>query len=111
MIIGPPGQKAFAFLVDLATYPSWIFYGMSLIGLLYYRKLDRFIPRPFRVWTFAPVLVILVSIFLAIVPFTSTESYLSATIACVVIGLGIAVYSVWTKYFGAKFVEDYFYPF
>ncbi|KAJ2330489.1 hypothetical protein GGH91_006652, partial [Coemansia sp. RSA 2671] len=33
-IVGPPPGEAYDFLIDIGGYPSWVFYGLSVVGLL-----------------------------------------------------------------------------
>jgi len=69
MLLGPPPGEAFEFLVDLISYPAWFFYGISVFGLLWMRKTQPQLERPFRVWWPLAVLFILCAIFLCVFPF------------------------------------------
>ncbi|KAJ3077823.1 b(0,+)-type amino acid transporter 1 [Quaeritorhiza haematococci] len=91
LICVPPGEQAFSFLVALATYPAWIFYGISLVGLIVFRRLQPNWPRPYRVWLVAPIFVIGVALFLAIFPFFGSD-WLSSLVGLVAMGLGVPVY-------------------
>ena len=101
LTISPPGESAFSFLVDLATYPAWIFYGLTLLGLIIYRYQEPKIRRPFKVWLIFPIIVIIVSAFLTIFPFLSTDmsSWLPSTISLTLMLIGIPVYMKLRKSF------------
>jgi len=68
-ILGPPSGEAYAFLIDLSSYPTWVFYGLSVIGLLKLRFTEPDTERPFRCWTVLSVFFVLVAIFLSVFPF------------------------------------------
>jgi len=68
-ILAPPSGEAYAFLIDLSSYPTWVFYGISVIGLLKLRFTEPDTERPFRCFWGISVLFILVAIFLSIFPF------------------------------------------
>ncbi|KAJ3088859.1 b(0,+)-type amino acid transporter 1 [Quaeritorhiza haematococci] len=91
LICAPPGGKAFTFLLALAAYPAWIFYGLSLLGLILFRRFQPNWPRPYRVWLIAPIVVICMSSFLAIFPFLG-EDWLSSLVGLSVLLLAVPVY-------------------
>ncbi|KAJ3091153.1 hypothetical protein HK102_001509 [Quaeritorhiza haematococci] len=105
LICVPPGEDAFSFLVALATYPSWIFYGASLIGLILFRRLQPNWPRPYRVWLIAPIFVIGIALFLAIFPFTG-KKWLSSLMALILVLLGVPVYFLIRRRFDLSELED-----
>ena len=74
LMIAPPPGAAFSFLVDLVGYPTWIFYGLAVLGLLILRKTQPDRDRPFKVFVIVPFFVILMSIFLSVFPFYPTET-------------------------------------
>jgi amino acid transporter len=69
MLLGPPPGEAFEFLVDFISYPAWFFYGISVVGLLWMRKTQPELERPFKVWWPLAVLFILCAVFLCVFPF------------------------------------------
>lgn len=74
LIVGPPPGAAFEFLVEMVGYPTWLFYGISVIGLLTMRKSHAHLPRPIKAWYPIAILFILCSVFLSIFPFVPKES-------------------------------------
>ncbi|KAJ2825585.1 hypothetical protein FBU31_003679 [Coemansia sp. 'formosensis'] len=68
-IVAPPPGEAYDFLIDIGGYPSWVFYGLSVVGLLIMRRTHRDVARPFRTWMSANVLTIATALFMCIVPF------------------------------------------
>ncbi|RKP34692.1 amino acid/polyamine transporter I, partial [Dimargaris cristalligena] len=68
--LGPPPGEAFQFLIDLVSYPSRLFYGLTVVGLLLLRRRDPNLPaRVFSVWLPLPYLFLITTVFLAIFPF------------------------------------------
>jgi len=74
LMFAPPPGAAFEFLVQFAQYPSWIFYGLSVLGLLIMRRTHTHLPRPFKVFFLFPIIFICVAIFLAVFPFIPSEN-------------------------------------
>ncbi|KAJ3086596.1 hypothetical protein HK102_012863 [Quaeritorhiza haematococci] len=91
LICAPPAGKAFTFLLPLAAYPAWIFYGLSLLGLILFRRFQPNWPRPYRVWLIAPIVVICMSSFLAIFPFLG-EDWLNSLVRLSVLFLAVPLY-------------------
>ncbi|KAJ1506102.1 b(0,+)-type amino acid transporter 1 [Coelomomyces lativittatus] len=98
MVLVPPSTVFFD-LVAVAMFGVWVFYGITLAGLIKLRFTQPDRPRPFRVFLLCPILVVLTAIFLTIVPFTDTKRddgsmgkwYLPLT-GLVLILLGVPVY-------------------
>ncbi|KAJ1659841.1 hypothetical protein IWQ61_001151 [Dispira simplex] len=103
MLALPPGN-VFEFLVDMQSYPTWFFYGISLVGLLYLRRTEPLKERPFRVWVPVPVIFIIATLFLSIFPFVPPSDpgkytdeagvpyYLSSLLGAIYMLLGIPVW-------------------
>ncbi|RKP40117.1 amino acid/polyamine transporter I, partial [Dimargaris cristalligena] len=99
-MLAPPPGNVFEFLVDMQSYPTWVFYGISLVGLIYLRWKDPGKLRPFRVWLPIPIIFILATVFLSIFPFVPPTSppdsgipyFLSALMGLVYMLLGIPVW-------------------
>ncbi|KAJ2907448.1 hypothetical protein GGI21_003877, partial [Coemansia aciculifera] len=68
-IVGPPPGEAYDFLIDIGGYPVWMFYGLSVVGLLIMRRTHAELVRPFRTWHGANVLTIATALFMCCVPF------------------------------------------
>ena len=56
-------------MVNLSGYPEWIFFGISVFGLLYLRYTEPDTIRPFKTDIYTSSLFVLVCIFLTILPF------------------------------------------
>ena len=69
LMLGPPPGTVYKFLIDLAGYPEWVFYGISVVGLLYLRFTQPDHSRPFKSFWTTNILFIIVCVFLAIFPF------------------------------------------
>jgi amino acid transporter len=102
LMIGPPPGAAFEFLVQFAQYPTWIFYGLAVLGLIRMRTTHPHFPRSFRVWIPLSVVFICVSIFLAIFPFVPSKNemypyYLPPLSGVVFLLIGIPLWYVMVK--------------
>ena len=74
-ILGPPPGEAYAFLIDISSYPTWVFYGISVIGLLKLRVTEPDTLRPFKCPNIISVFFILAAIFLSVFPFIPPTAY------------------------------------
>ncbi|KAJ2780947.1 hypothetical protein GGI18_003769 [Coemansia linderi] len=72
-IVGPPPGEAYDFLIDIGGYPSWVFYGLSVVGLLVMRRTHGELVRPFTTWMLANVVTIVTALFMCIVPFVRPD--------------------------------------
>jgi amino acid transporter len=68
-VLGPPPGGAYDFLVLLASYPEWIFYGVSVLGVLVLRFSHPEIYRPVKAFLPGTVIFVISCVLLAIVPF------------------------------------------
>lgn len=55
-------------LIDFFSFTVWIFYGMSMLALLMLRRNEPNLARPYKVPILIPVIVLVVSVFLVVVP-------------------------------------------
>ncbi|RKP07182.1 amino acid permease-domain-containing protein [Thamnocephalis sphaerospora] len=67
LLLSPLGD-GFSFLVDLTGYPSNVFFGLSVLGLLLARRAEPDKPRPFRVWRPVAYFFLCVALFLCVFP-------------------------------------------
>ncbi|KAJ1961344.1 hypothetical protein IWQ62_003901 [Dispira parvispora] len=77
-ILAPPPGKIFQFLVDFISYPSRLFYGLTVVGMVMLRFREPLLERTFKVWMIFPYLYILVSLVLAVFPFIPPVDTLSS---------------------------------
>ncbi|KAI8872117.1 amino acid transporter, partial [Ramicandelaber brevisporus] len=68
-IVLPPPGEAFRLLVDIQSYPTWCFYGITVIGLLVMRAKKPSIPRPFKAAISVALLFVITAILLCTLPF------------------------------------------
>ncbi|XP_074516766.1 b(0,+)-type amino acid transporter 1 isoform X3 [Sebastes fasciatus] len=61
-----PGD--FQSIVNFFSFTAWIFYGITLSGLLYLKIKKPELPRPYKVPIILPILVIIVAVFLVLAP-------------------------------------------
>ncbi|KAJ2653991.1 hypothetical protein IWW48_006356 [Coemansia sp. RSA 1200] len=73
-IVTPPPGEAYSFLIDIGGYSLWLFYGLSVAGLLVLRHTRKDLVRPFRAWNVANGITIAAALFMCIVPFIKPES-------------------------------------
>ncbi|KAI9146450.1 amino acid/polyamine transporter I [Paraphysoderma sedebokerense] len=93
-LILPPNSDVFAFLIDLTSWPIWLFYAITMYGLLHLRRKEPERERPFRVWTICPIIVIVCGLFLCVFPFFSPSFLprLSAGLGLLFTALGVVPY-------------------
>ncbi|KAI9218622.1 amino acid/polyamine transporter I, partial [Blastocladiella britannica] len=91
LIVVPPGQDTFFFLVDATGWPVWVLYTITVVGLLVvrYREPNKQ-ERMFKVWIVCPVVVIATGVFLSVLPFFKGGSTFSAAL----VGVGLFVAAV-----------------
>jgi len=68
-MLAPPPGEAYRFIIDLTGYPSWIFYGSSVVGLLVLRYKSPDLHRPFRSFFVMNIIFIFACVMLAVLPF------------------------------------------
>ncbi|KAJ1921122.1 hypothetical protein IWQ60_006839 [Tieghemiomyces parasiticus] len=112
-MLAPPPGNVFDFLVNMQSYPTYLFYGISLVGLFYLRKTHPLKERPFRVFLFFPALFIVVALFLSIFPFVpSTDGsvvvdgipyYLAPLLGALYILIGIPIWHLFVHRHDLKF--------
>ncbi|GAB1291941.1 b(0,+)-type amino acid transporter 1 [Apodemus speciosus] len=62
-------------LVNYFSFAAWLFYGMTILGLVVMRFTRKDLERPIKVPIFIPIVVILVSVFLILAPIISTPAW------------------------------------
>ncbi|XP_026645716.1 B(0,+)-type amino acid transporter 1 [Microtus ochrogaster] len=62
-------------LVNYFSFAAWMFYGMTILGLVVMRFTRKDLERPIKVPIVIPILVILVSIFLVLAPIISKPAW------------------------------------
>ncbi|CAK9294673.1 unnamed protein product [Gordionus sp. m RMFG-2023] len=55
-------------LIGFFGFASWLFYGLTMVALLYLRYTQPNTPRPYKVWIGIPILVLIISVCLVIFP-------------------------------------------
>jgi amino acid transporter len=92
VIVLPPSGEVYSFILELEAYPGQIFSLAIASGLLYLRYKRPEIKRPFKAWTFAPVVKLTLSLCLLAAPFfppehKPTNGLFYATYAIVGVGM------------------------
>ena len=77
-------------LVDGASSATWVFYGMTIAGLLIMRVTHKDEPRPYKVWLIFPIVGLFVCLYLVVLPVV--QKPLPSLMAFGVILLGVPVY-------------------
>lgn len=78
LMLGPPPGEVFNFLINLASYPEWIFYGLTVFGLLYMRFTRPDVKRPLKSPWITNVFFLIVSLFIVVIPFVPPAEYESS---------------------------------
>lgn len=69
LMLAPPPGPIYNFLINLSGYPEWIFYGITIVGLMYLRYTEPDTIRPFKSYWVSNILFLIVCIFLTVLPF------------------------------------------
>ncbi|KAL7746673.1 hypothetical protein RI367_007952 [Sorochytrium milnesiophthora] len=86
-------DDAFQFLIKMSSFPVWVFYTITAIGLLLVRWREPAKERPFRVILLCPVVVIIVGMFLVVFPFVNGGmDRIAACVGLGAIALGVPAY-------------------
>ncbi|KAF9161137.1 hypothetical protein DFQ26_004823 [Actinomortierella ambigua] len=83
MILG----GTFSTLVNFFSVAAWLFYLLSILGLLYLRYHEPSLKRPFRVWTVVPILFSFLGLFLFLMPFVRAPKESCLSMVIVISGL------------------------
>ncbi|XP_019675193.3 B(0,+)-type amino acid transporter 1 isoform X4 [Felis catus] len=62
-------------LVNYFSFAAWLFYGLTILGLVVMRFTKKDLERPIKVPIFIPILVTLVSVFLVLAPIISEPAW------------------------------------
>jgi amino acid transporter len=102
-IFAPPPGKSYEFLINLASYPEWLFLGLTVVALIRLRYTHPHVVRPVVSSMVGNIVFIIVCIGLAVMPFVPPSKsdpddlpyYLVPTLAWVVI---ILIGVIWYLY-------------
>jgi len=105
VIIAPPPQVAYPFILDVAGYPAQIINLFIIIGFFYLRWTKPQLPRPFKVWLPLAFFFLVADVFLLVAPFIRPSNkvgdtpplpyYLYALIGIAVMVFGAFYWAVW----------------
>ncbi|CAD7692837.1 unnamed protein product [Nyctereutes procyonoides] len=62
-------------LVNYFSFAAWLFYGLTILGLVVMRFTKKDLERPIKVPIFIPILVTLISVFLVVAPIISKPAW------------------------------------
>ncbi|XP_015352561.1 B(0,+)-type amino acid transporter 1 [Marmota marmota marmota] len=62
-------------LVNYFSFAAWLFYGLTILGLIVMRFTKKDLERPIKVPIFIPILVTLISVFLVLAPIISRPAW------------------------------------
>ncbi|KAF8437548.1 amino acid transporter [Boletus edulis BED1] len=99
VILGPPMNVAYPFILDIQGYPAQIINFFIIIGLFWMRWKRPDIPRPFKVWLPLAVFYLAATLFLIVAPFLPPANGVGDTpplpyyLYCLV-GIGVMFFGV-----------------
>ncbi|KAF8549793.1 amino acid transporter [Imleria badia] len=107
VILGPPMNVAYPFILDVQGYPIQIISLFVVIGLFWMRWKRPDIPRPFKVWWPLAVFYLVTTVFLLVAPFIPPANgvgdtpplpyYLYCLVGIGVMFFGVGYCAVWRK--------------
>ncbi|KAK9897215.1 hypothetical protein P389DRAFT_54590 [Cystobasidium minutum MCA 4210] len=80
----------FASLINFASIAAWLFYFLTVLGLIILRQREPNLPRPYKTWLITPITFCCVALFLLFMPVSSAP--LAALAAFGFIAAGYPVY-------------------
>ncbi|KAI9570761.1 amino acid/polyamine transporter I [Boletus coccyginus] len=118
VILGPPMNVAYPFILDVQGYPTQIISLFIVIGLFWMRWKRPDIPRPFKVWWPLAAFYLVTVVFLIVAPFLPPANgvgdtpplpyYLYCLVGIGVMSVGAGYWAVWRillpKVFGYELV-------
>ncbi|CDO71025.1 hypothetical protein BN946_scf184844.g29 [Trametes cinnabarina] len=117
VIIAPPPQVAYPFILDVEGYPGQIINFFIVIGLFWLRWRKPNVPRPFKVWLPLAVFFLAAAIFLLIAPFLPPANgkgdtpplpyYLYCLVGIAIMVTGVLYWAAWRivpRWFGYEYV-------
>ncbi|XP_067053970.1 b(0,+)-type amino acid transporter 1-like [Acropora muricata] len=82
-----PDASSFSSLVDFSSFAAWLFYGATFAALLWLRRTQANVPRPYKVYIIVPIVMVLASIYLVVAPITTDPKGSLIALAIVLAGL------------------------
>ncbi|KAH9980758.1 high affinity methionine permease [Russula compacta] len=105
VIIAPPPQVAYPFILDVEGYPAQIINLFVILGLFYLRWRKPHLPRPFRVWLPLAFFFLLADVFLLVAPFIRPANkvgdtpplpyYLYCLVGIAIMIFGVLYWAIW----------------
>ncbi|KAA1475063.1 amino acid transporter [Dentipellis sp. KUC8613] len=113
VIIAPPANVAYPFILDVQGYPLQIIYLMVVLGLFWLRWTKPQIVRPFKVWLPFAFFFLACAVFLLVAPFLRPPGgigdtpplpyYLYCLVGIGVLGASVVYWALWRIVFPKMF--------
>ncbi|KAI8974815.1 amino acid transporter [Trametes punicea] len=117
VIIAPPPNVAYPFILDVEGYPQQIINFFIVIGLFWLRWRKPNVPRPFKVWWPLAVFFLAAAVFLLVAPFLPPANgkgdtpplpyYLYCLVGIAIMVAGVLYWAAWRivpRWFGYELV-------
>jgi len=105
IILGPPPNVAYPFILDIEGYPQQIINVFVVVGLFWMRWKQPSLPRPFKVWWPVAVFYLAAAVFLLVAPFLRPANgvgdtpplpyYLYCLVGIAIMFAGVFYWAVW----------------
>jgi len=105
VIIAPPPDIAYPFILDLEGYPGQIFALLIVLGIFWLRWRRPNLRRPFKVWTPLVVFYLAATVFLLVAPFVRPSNgvgdtpplpyYLYCLIGIAIVAVSVIYWAAW----------------
>ncbi|XP_068697024.1 b(0,+)-type amino acid transporter 1-like [Montipora foliosa] len=82
-----PEASSFTTLVDFFSFAAWLFYGATFAALLWLRRTQANVARPYKIFIVVPIVMVLASIYLVVAPITTDPKGSMIALAIVLAGL------------------------
>src|SRR5712692_1866011 len=85
-------------LVSYAMFTFWIFYGMTVAGLIVLRRKCPDAPRPYRMFGYPVTAVLFVGIALWLVISAVISAPVTSAVGVLILGTGVPAYYIWRRW-------------
>ena len=88
----------FRHLITFAIFASWLFYIVTIAGMIALRLRRPELPRPYRMWGYPVTAIVFLLVAVSFIVSIAAAEPLAALLAIVIIGAGVPIYFAWRSW-------------